>query len=94
MSQFTDAQLETTKRVAAKLHSFYDGLAGDEREVFDHAVRRLVAEDEEGDIQGYRWREDDKPERPRPVDPWDGKPWPWGLGVPPLTNPEATLRRA
>ena len=82
MTQHTDEQLEMMKRVEAKLHALYDDMAEDEQAVFGQAVRRLVG-GEESDTQGYRWREE-KVERPPYVDPWDGKPWPWGLGVPPV----------
>lgn len=84
MEQISSEQLETTKGVVAKLHAFYDGLADEERGAFDLAVRRLVPGDEK-DTEGYRWREE-KESPPPFVDPWDGKPWPWGLGVPPPAN--------
>ena len=77
MRQHTDEQLASTKRAEAALNAHDDGMAEVDRAGFG---------DEESDTQGYRWREE-KPERPPFVDPWDGKPWPWGLGVPPVTNP-------
>lgn len=86
MKQIPGEPLESTKRVASKLHTRNDGPVEDEQEAFDLDVRRLVAGHEEYDTQGYRWREDVVTPPPF-VDPWDGKPYPWALPIPPATNP-------
>jgi hypothetical protein len=52
MTQISNVQVETTKRVAAKFQALYDGLAEDEQLVFGLVVRKLVA-GEETDTQGF-----------------------------------------
>lgn len=56
MTQTTRGQQEqwqdAAERVAAKLQAFYDGLAEDERSLFELGVRRLVA-GEGTDAGGY-----------------------------------------
>ncbi len=78
MAQRTDDQLETTKWAEAASDDRADGVAED---------GRAELSDEASDTQGYRWREE-KVERPPFVDPWDGKPQPWGpFPIPQVPNP-------
>ena len=54
MTQIPDEQqAKSAKRVAAKLQAFSDGLAEDEQQLLDQAIRRYLASEGEADTQGF-----------------------------------------